>query len=273
MAQQQQQRQQNTPGTQGGDYIIPGAQAVSEWYSRIGGVIAGCGEAALAVMEGISSGNPPTIQQVTMLILTAIRNGWSSPTGVTTPRGLANLGAATGNPLTIGPGGNSVFATIEANLAQGKPTEIGVSNARAFGGSDAGVRGHYVTVVGKNANTGQYIVADPNQPEATSGGFVRYSMSQISNALPFASLTPQNASHGGLSNPFNINFNPFSDLFNSFGTNAQDFAWRFALIGVGMLLVVLGMVMFFGHQEGQVATVVVQQAGNAAKAGAAAAAA
>lgn len=254
------------------DYIIPGAQAVTEWGSRVGGVIAGCGEASLLVMEAIASGNPPSIQQVTDLILAAIRNGWSNPGGVITPGGLAKLGAATGNPLTIGAPGNTL-ATIDANLAQGKPTEIGISRAYVFGGSDVNVRGHYITVVGKRDN-GSFIVADPNQPEATRGQFVYYTAQQIMNAAPFATLTPQNASGkglgGGLPNPF-AGFNPIQQFFDAFHTDATSFAWRFALIIGGMVLIVAGMIMFFGHQEAQAGEIVINQAGNAAKAAGAAA--
>jgi len=252
-----------------GDYIIPGAQAVTEWGSRVGGFINGCGQAALAVMQGIASGSPPTIAQVTALIQQGAASGATGPTGVSTIAGLQKLGAATGTPLVAGGGGASAISTINANLAQGLPTEIGVSNAHVFGGSDSNVSGHYITVVGKAAN-GNFIVADPNQPQATSGGFVQYTAQQILNANPFGTLTPANVPLPG-SGILGSVTNPLGGLFSSFGTSPQDFAWRAGLILGGMVLIVIGLLVFFSKQEGQAVTVVSQQAGTAAKVAAAAA--
>lgn len=252
-----------------GDYIIPGAQAVTEWGSRVGGFINGCGQAALAVIQGISSGRPPSIAQVTALIQQGAASGATGPTGVSTISGLQKLGAATGTPLVAGSGGASAISTINANLTHGLPTEIGVSNAHAFGGSDSNVAGHYVTVVGKAAN-GSYIVADPNQPQATSGGFVQYTAQQILNANPFGTLTPANIPLPGNGILGSVS-NPLGGLFSSFGVSPQDFAWRSALIVGGMVLIVIGLLVFFSHQEEQAVTVVSQQSASAAKAAAVAA--
>jgi len=265
-----------------GDYIIPGAQAVTEWGSRVGGFINGCGQAALAVIQGIGSGTPPTIAQVTALIQQGASSGATGPTGVSTISGLQQLGAATGTPLVAGSGGASAISTINANLARGLPTEIGVSNAHAFGGSDSNVAGHYVTVVGKAAN-GAFIVADPNQPQAQSGGFVQYTAQQILNANPFGTLTPANLpsaggfTAGAISQGITTGFqNVLNGLFGGIKSNLgisglSDFAWRSALIVGGMVLIVIGLLVFFSKQEGDAVTVVSQQAGNAAKAAAAAA--
>ena len=265
-----------------GDYIIPGAQAVTE---RGIGFINSCGEAALAVIQGLANGTPPTIAQVIALVKRGTQYG-TAPSGTSTPQELANLSAATGTPLTIGSGTNAL-STINANLAAGKPTEIGVNHAGwGFGGADSSVSGHYVTVVGRAAS-GSYIVADPNQPASLNGGFVQYTANQIIKADPFATLTPTNAlntSLGGataqaISSGISTGLQGALDTLvggvkTSLGVNGlSDFAWRAALIIAGMVLIVVGMIIFFGHQESQAANIVVQQTGNAAKAAGAAAAA
>lgn len=263
------------------DYIIPGAQAVTETLSRVGGVVAGCGEAALAVIQGVATGKPPSVAQVTSLIQQGAAGGFTGATGVATPSGLAQLAAASGTPVTIGSGQN-VLSTVNSNLGQGLPTEIGVANAHVFGGSDANVAGHYITVVGKASN-GNFIVADPNQPAALSGQFVQYSPSQITAANPFGTLTSTGAgavgnAAGGVSGAVSSGVTDalnslFGTVKSSLGlTSLPDLGWRLGLVVGGMVLIVVGMVMFFGHQESQAANIVVQQAGNAAKAAGAAAA-
>ena len=265
-----------------GDYIIPGAQAVTEWFSRFGGFINGCGQASLAVINGIMTGSPPSVAEVTSLIQQGAASGATGPTGVSTLAGLQQLGASTGTPLTIGSGATTI-STINSNLTSGLPTLVGVSNAHVFGGSDRNVSGHYITVVGKAAN-GNFIVADPNQPQATSGGFVQYTAQQIMNAQPFGTGTPQGtpggiagataaAISGGITTGFQ---NVLNGLFGSVKSNLgisslSDFAWRSALIVGGMVLIVIGLLVFFSKQEGQAVTVVSQQAGTAAKVAAAAA--
>lgn len=255
-----------------GDYIIPGATAVTEWGSRVGGFINGCGQAALAVIFGIASGTPPRISDVTRLIQQGAAAGYTGQTGVSTLKGLQQLSAANGIPTQIGSGANTL-GTINANLARGVPTEVGVSNASAFGGSDKNVQGHYVTVVGRSAS-GNFIVADPNQPQAQSGGFIEYSAAQIQQALPFGTLTPTSIPFpGGSERGIAAGVTPaVGGLFDSFHTNGPDFAWRAGLIIGGLFCIVWGLVIFFSHQEGTVVEVVGNQVGNAAKAATAAAA-
>ena len=263
-----------------GDYIIPGAQAVTQWGI---GFINACGEAALAVLEGVQNGVAPTIAQVQNLARSGVQFG-TAPSGTSTLGELQKVAAASGTATTIGSGGSAVLSTINANLQAGKATELGVSNARAFGGSDTNVRGHYVTVVGRATN-GNYIVADSNQPAALQGQFVQYSPQQILNAQPFGTLTASgvpnplsageqftaNAIGGGLTQAFGKIGDSFKKSLNISGIN--DFIWRSLLIGGGMTLIVIGLLVFFSKQEAQVGGAVVEQVGNAAKAGATAAAA
>lgn len=243
-----------------GDYIIPGARAVTQWGI---GFVNACGEAALAVMQALAHGQLPDTTQVIGLVKQGVAFG-TDPSGTSTPRELANLSAASGTPLTIGSGANTL-STINSNLARGYPTEVGVANARVFGGHDSTVRGHYITIVGRSGS-GNYIVADSNQQAALSGQFVQYSPQQITEARPFGTLTPTSITPPGGS--ILGTAAPLGGLFSAFGTSPQDFAWRAGLIVGGMVLIVLGLVVFFSHQEGEAITTVVQQAPKAAVAAA-----
>ncbi len=247
-----------------GDYIIPGARAVSEWLSPIGGFIEGCGQAAFAVVQGIATGHPPTSEQVTGLIRDGIQAGKAGAHGSTTPSDLVWLGRQNGVPLQTGSGGEAL-STIERNLSQGLPTILGVTNARAFGGTDSNVSGHWVTVVGKAGN-GNYIVADPNTRQALSGGFVQYTADQIKRASPFATETPAGLGPVGGGNDVRAGAQAaggLASLFSSYGVTPQDFAWRAGLIVGGMVLIVVGVLVFFSH-EGEGAVEVVTSAAKAA---------
>lgn len=253
-----------------GDYIIPGAQAVTQ---RGIGFINACGEAALAVVQAISHGVAPTTSQVTSLARQGAQFG-TAPSGTSTIAELQKLSAATGTQLVAGSGADTLN-TINANLSQGLPTEVGINKAYVFGGADSRVNGHYVTVVGKAAN-GNYIVADPNQPAALSGGFVQYSPSQFLKAAPFGTLTPNglgNAASGFTSSAISQGIQgALGGAAQSIGASGlNDFVWRAVLIGGGLTLMVIGVLVFFSHQEEQAVTVIGQQAGNAAKVAAVAA--
>ena len=259
-----------------GDYIIPGAQAVSQWGI---GFINACGEAALAVLQGIQNGVAPTVSQVQALARAGVSFG-TAPSGTSTLPELQKLAAASGTQTTIGAGGSAVFDTINANLAAGKATEVGVQQAGlGFGGSDKNVHGHYVTVVGRATN-GNYIVADSNQPAAQSGQFVQYSRQQILQAQPFGTLTatglpnPGNALGGFTAGAISQGIQGAAQgLAAGIGASGlSDFIWRMFLILGGMTLIVIGLLVFFSKQEGEAVTVVSQQAGNAAKAASVAAA-
>lgn len=247
------------------DTIIPGANAVTQWGI---GFINACGEAALAVVQGIQSGAGATVGLVQNLSRRGVQFG-TDPTGTSTPSELAALGASSGTPLSIG-GGANALSTINANLARGVPTILGVGEAGAFGGSDKNVHGHYVTVVGR-ASSGNYLVADSNQPQALSGGFIQYSSSQISAAKPFATLTPTSASltlPGGNVPIVGGAVSAVNSFFDAFHVDAPQFAWRAGLIIGGMVLIVMGLMIFFSHQETSVVEVVSGAARKAATAAA-----
>ena len=254
------------------DQIITGARAVTQWGI---GFANACGEAALAVVLGTLSGHPPAPGDVANLVRQGTQFG-IAPSGTSTPSELTALANFQGLKLNRGPGGSAALATIDANLASNEPTILEVTNARAFGGGDAGVFGHYVTVIGKAAN-GSYIVADSNQQAAVSGKPVTYTAQQIMSANPFATLTPGAA--GSLAPPWNQALPPgvtglagsgwFQGLVGGIGAKSPaDLFWRAGLIIGGGVLIIMGIMIFFSHQEGSAVTVVTQAAGTAAKAAA-----
>lgn len=175
------------------DVLLPGAKATTEWYSRVGGAVAGCGEAATAVMLGIMRGDTSYYDpnRVTSLIQDAVQAhqtvGMWAASGQTTAGNLQWLAGQNGVQTTVYDGGQA--GTLLAQYAGSRPIVVGVSNARAFGGTDSGVNGHYVTVVGRTAQ-GDYIVSDPNTAESTHGQFVTYSAAQFAAAQPFAVVMP-----------------------------------------------------------------------------------
>lgn len=240
-----------------GDYIIPGAQAISQWGI---GFVNACGEAALSVVQAIQNGAAPTLAGLVNLVKQGPSFG-TAVSGTSTPSELTALASANGVPLARGSGAGAL-ATINANLAQGTPTILEVQHAQAFGGSDRNVSGHYVTVVGQAAN-GNYIVADSNQSAATSGGFVQYTAQQITNAQPFATLTPTKSPNPGtalggftsaaISQGLQGAFGGIgASLSKSLGvTGINDFVWRSVLIIGGLALIVLGLMVFFSHQENE----------------------
>ena len=166
-----------------GDVVIPGAQAATELLSKTGGFIDGCGEASLAVISGIINGTPVSPAAVSAIIRDAMNHG-AGPGGVSTPSELQATAKDYGFTLQSVPWQTAL--TQDAGIV---PIELGVGNATAFGGADANVHGHYVTIVGKTAG-GSYIVSDPNTQASIGGGFVTYTAQQIANAQPFWAGTP-----------------------------------------------------------------------------------
>ncbi len=174
---------------------LPGIQVISESLAPVGGFVNGCGQAAVLMMEGITQGKPVDANTLSNMIKFSIATGHATQSGShigsTNPQQLQWLAEQQGVKTQLGSGANWK-ATVDAALPQGRPVVLGVANAKAFGGSDANVSGHYVTLVGTTTD-GRYIVADPNQQAAKSGSTVVYSASQINAARPFATLVPVGA--------------------------------------------------------------------------------
>lgn len=169
---------------QPGDTVIPGAQAATELLSPIGGFIAGCGQASLLVIAHLVNGTPISASEVTTVIRDSTTHG-ASASGVSTPKQLMATANDLGTPLQ-----SVQWQTALTQDAGTIPVELGVNNARAFGGADSNVAGHYITVVGRTAQ-GNYIVSDPNTQASIAGGFVAYTPGQIAASQPFWAGVPQ----------------------------------------------------------------------------------
>lgn len=240
-----------------GDTIYTGATAVTEDLSRVSGFIAGCGEAALLVVLNAVKGVPTAPSDVTALIKQAVNSrqvtGGLAASGETSPGNLETLASQYGVTLTSGD-----YKRQLASYAGVKPVILGVSNATAFGGSNANVHGHYITVVGRTA-TGNYIVSDPNTPQSKAGRFVQYSPSQIDAAQPFWSAVPNGAVLGGSQtvSTSSIGIGPLQiqlpNWLSSLGTGLGSFSdwlnpvrlFKFFL-GLAICATIVGVLLFEG---------------------------
>lgn len=190
--------------------VITGAQALTEDTTRVQGIIAGCTEAAALVIAHIINGTPLNSTQLRNLI-TGAQAANMAGTGGTQDRSgavwdLAQFGISAqqyGNPAPT-----DIGNIIEQALSQNKPIEVQVTQGDQLSGEPPWLHGHAITIVGSNG-PGQYIVADPNTPQAASGGFVTDTLQQIINADPFAITVPTSSGPGSSSSSGGV-FNPLS---------------------------------------------------------------
>ena len=268
-----------TPGA--GDIIVQGSVAVTEDLSRIGGVVAGCGWAALDVILHIAKGTATSPAEVTAIIQQAIAEGYSGQYGVATPAQIMHMASQYGVPLASMP-----YMAALAQYSGKRPIEIGISNARAFGGSDSNVAGHYITVVGKTQN-GNYIVSDPNTPQSQRGQFVVYSLAQIAAARPFWAGVPtadsfQSSGSGstslidtsGITNALKSTLAPLTGLSDTLGAfwNAVSGwitkPWRIVKLAAGaFMLIGVGIALVTGSDAGQATIRTVKSAAEVAALG------
>ena len=226
------------------------AQAVSvlyEGFARVNGFVNGCGQAATLMMTSLVRGQPVNTNDLAnalkLTIVTGHATASGSHIGSTNPQDLQWLAEQQGVKTTLG-SGNNWQSTVDAALAQGKPVVLGLNNARALGGSDANVSGHYVTVISPTGD-GKYVVADPNQQAAKTGGTVIYSRSQIQAAQPFATLTPTQAAANSTASSGNPQYSV--SLFPGNTTNLDplvDGIIRASLIIIGVTLIVIALLIF-----------------------------
>lgn len=251
---------------------LPNVEVISESLAPVNGFVAGCGQAAVLMMSHIVRGQPVNANELTNLIKFSVATGHTtSPSGTTRPTDLQWLAEQSGVKTTLGPG-SAWRSTVDTAIPAGKPVVLGVSNARAFGGSDSNVAGHYVTVVGTTTD-GRYIVADPNQQAAKAGGTVVYSAGQIQAARPFATLTAVSAVQPTTTQTtsgdcvHNVHFAGGPGGVGAFDLCLDpllDGIIRGSLIAVGVLFILVAILIFTRKEWGPVA-------GDAAKVGAVAA--
>ena len=168
--------------------VVKNAVAITEWYTRVGGDIEACGEAAVAMALHVVRGTSTDPQFVTQLAQEAVaaKEVADYPHVSTSPKNLAWLLKKHGASSVIH--WRDWESALRASVGQ-LPVIVGVNNATAFGGHDRNVHGHYVTVFGTTPQ-GAFVVGDPNTPESTQGQFMTYSLAQFHAADPFAAIVP-----------------------------------------------------------------------------------
>ena len=256
---------------------FPDVQVISESFAPVNGFVNGCGQAAILMMNHLVTGQKVDANTLLNLIKFSVATGHAtgsgSHIGSTNPQDLQWLAEQSGVRTTLG-NGASWRSTVDNALSTGHPVVVGLGNAKALGGADANVSGHYVTVVG-SLGDGRYIVADPNQPQAKSGGTVVYSAQQIQNARPFATLTPTSAvqtmastatsgSANGCVHSITLPGLPGSQPTTICLDAGVDGLARFALIATGVVFIIVAILIFTRKEWGPIA-------GDAAKVGGAAA--
>jgi hypothetical protein len=159
--------------------------AVTEDFTRVNGIIAGCGQAALLTILHITKGLPATSDELKAIIVQGINGHQAGVGGESTPSNLIWLAQQYGQIIqTID------FNRLDDYVGQ-QPIIVGVSNASAFGGSDVGVHGHYITILDKSGRN--YVVSDPNTVASQQGNFILYSPGQLAAAQPFwTAIVPLN---------------------------------------------------------------------------------
>lgn len=233
-----------------------GVEVISESTARVNGFVNGCGQAAVLMMAHLQNGQPVNANSLLNLIKFSIATGNATTSGrhigSTNAADVQWLAEQEGVKTKLG-SGSSWQGTVDAALASGRIPVMGVGNAKAFGGSDANVAGHWVTFVGKTGD-GRYVVADPNQQAAKSGGTVVYTADQINQAKPFATLTPVSAAQytSGASEASMTSDNSGKPQYSVslYPGNTTDLdplvdgLIRASLIIVGVVLVVIGILIF-----------------------------
>lgn len=182
---------------QSGQGILQGAQALSEWFAKLDGFVIGCGEASALVVAHIINGTPINTAQLQALLNTAQSKGQLSGLAQTAAQVQWDMQQYGVQSNIVYSPGAKLQSILDTALAQGKPVEIGVSNANATltGETSTNVHGHFIDIVGKNAQG--YVVADPNTQQAVNGGFVQDTLNQLLGANPFAAIIPTGAGPGG----------------------------------------------------------------------------
>lgn len=286
-----------------GGYVIPGAQAFSEWMVHLGGGIATCVESSELVLLHILAGVPLTAGNDIALTQQLQQLGQAGAQGATNWYAASQQMQRLGIPNT--PYGNDWFSknnwqpVVDAALAAGRPILFGLGNANQLFDTwtgkyyDQGVYGHAIAIVGKDASG--YIVADPNAPQAQSGGFVHYTAADLNlagaSSMDVPTVSPSSLLPGSLGVPgltlgsgqpvsaawwqqvaqdtatgAALSFNPIPGSIGGAATNTMtqagegiiswllrglgfsgfaDMEHRVLLMGLGGLILLVGLLVFF----------------------------
>lgn len=257
------------------NFILNGAQSVTEDLSFFMGGIVGCGEASALVISHILTGQKIDPTEVTNLIKAAANAGKLNSAGhgqtaQDVQWDLSQFGISSKIVGWNSGDTQSMFQQIDDALSAGLPVEVGVSTGSALSGEQSNLQGHYITLVGLNG--GNFVAADPNSAQSKTGGFVNETPAQLKNANPFALIIPtgkgvgttntQDTTGGG--NPLDI-AGAISGLgsalssgigagigaalktlimapFNAIGINSvSDLGWRALLIAMAIILFLIGL--------------------------------
>lgn len=236
--------------------IIPGAQFVSEWGIRFAGRVATCNEAAEATITGIYGVMPATQQTDIWLTRDQIAHGEANPDGSSNwysdSRQLGRLGI---DNDALGPSwvhSHDWAAEVRYALARGIPTLFGVPRAYNLKDSvtgdtpDLNVTGHALTFVGED--DWGFIVMDPNRP-VDFNNFMHYRADNLNSAGIDSLVVPKESPPvvgGGF---------PGGDIFAGIeqwlASVAKDVLIRVSLVLAALILLAVGLLVFFGGGSGQ----------------------
>lgn len=241
--------------------LLPNAQSLTEDLSRVGGFIAGCGQASALVVAHIINGTPISVDELTQTIKDSINANVGATVHGSTAQTSQWILSQHGIQSDVIYNPSNLQSLINNALSQGKPVELGLNFGGALTGEPSDLYGHYVTVVGENSPT-SFLVADPNTAQSKTGNFVTDTLQQLQNANPFAAIIPRTGAGPGSKSTSNgtIDLNPLDvpaaiaalpqGLFDTFksgilgGIQAQtgltslsDFGWRAGLVIIGLILI------------------------------------
>lgn len=251
--------------------VLPNAQSLTEDLSRVGGFIAGCGQASALVVAHIVNGTPISVDELTQTIKDSINANVGATVHGSTAQTSQWILSQHGIQSSVTYNPSNLQSLINNALSQNKPVELGVNYGAALTGEPSNLRGHYVTVVGENSPT-SFLVADPNTAQSKTGNLVTDTLQQLQSSNPFAAIIP-NTGAGPGSTSGGIDLNPLdvpSNIANSIAgaisalpqglfdtiksgiiggvesqtglTSLSDLGWRAVLIYVGVFLVSIAMI-------------------------------
>lgn len=245
-----------------------GIQTVYEGLAPVGGFVNGCGEAAVLMASQFYRGQKVDPNALLNLIKLSIATGHATKSGrhqgATDAADLQWLFQQQGIKAKVGRG-ESWRSTSDAALANGKPVVLGLANARALGGNNSNVDGHYITLIQTDGD--KYLALDPNQPQARDDKGVIYTADTIQKAKPFATVVPQDSPVGvgvlglgatqlGLGVGEAVGVAGRNDCVHSisvFGSSicldaGLDLLIRGSLVTAGALLILMAILLFTAKQ-------------------------
>lgn len=181
--------------------LVKGAQSINEAVALVHGVDAACGPAAAYEAAGSIGGFELSTEGLQALVTEGLQTGHLTTGGQDVENVLWDLEQyGIGGSIWNAPSESSLAQTLDRNLADDKPTVMGLAEAHYLTDEPASLHGHYVTIVGKLAD-GNYATADPNTSAASSGDFTSNSAHQLFLAQGLGNITPDKQASGSFVPP------------------------------------------------------------------------